>query len=276
MKLKPGLIILSLLFIDFILLFFILLHGNNNAILNPQGFIAFQQKNLIILAVLLMLCVAIPVFIAAFYIAHKYREGNTKAKYTPDVDHNHKLQALWWGILSFVILILCVINWQATHALDPSKSIKSSAKPLTIEVVALQWKWMFIYPEQHIATVNYIVFPEKTPLVFKLTGNAPMNSFWIPQLGGQMYAMTGMVTTLHLMADKTGEYRGSSAEISGAEFAGMTFKAKSVSASEFAAWVESVKKSPQTLTFDEYKKLAKPSADTPATFYSSTEGDLCR
>jgi cytochrome o ubiquinol oxidase subunit 2 len=141
-------------------------------------------------------------------------------------------------------------------------------------VIALDWKWLFIYPEQRIATVNYVAFPEKTPVNFQITADAPMNSFWIPQLGGQIYAMPGMSTKLHLMADRTGEFRGSSANISGEGFAGMTFTAKSDTSAGFDRWVKSIKQSPNQLSLGTYDQLAKPSQDNPPMYYSLKEHNL--
>ncbi len=271
---KTKLLIVTLVTLGIVLAFATVIAGHNFLVLNPKGFIANKQLGLILLVLPIMFAVAIPTFIMTFFIAWKYRAGNTKATYAPDWDHSPKLQTLWWGILCTVIAVLCVITWNAAHTLDPHVPINSSVKLLKIQVVGLQWKWLFIYPEQGIASVNYVAFPEKTPIIFELTGDAPMNSFWIPQLGGQMYAMAGMVTRLPLMADNIGEFRGSSAEISGRGFAGMRFIAKSVSRSDFDAWISSVKQSHQPLTLDAYKQLVKPSEDTPPTFYSSTEDGL--
>ncbi|HZE87598.1 MAG TPA: ubiquinol oxidase subunit II [Methylomirabilota bacterium] len=271
---KYKLIILVLLIVDFVLLLKIVIAKNSFLLLTPQGIIASQEKNLMITTIGLMFLIVIPVFIFTFFTAWKYREKNTKAKYTPDWDHENKLQALWWGAPFVIIVILSVLNWKTAHQLDPHKSIISSVKPMTIQVVALRWKWLFIYPEQKIATVNWVAFPEKTPINFELTADAPMNSFWIPQLGGQMYAMTGMVTPLRLIAGTTGEFPGSTAELSGQGFAGMRFLAKSLSQNDFDAWVSSVKQSHQILNFKTYKVLAKPSEDNKPTFYSSTEDRL--
>jgi len=253
----------------------ILLVGKNIQILNPKGIIAFQEKDLLLLAISLMLLVVIPVFIWAFYVATKYHANNSKATYAPDWDHSTKLQLFLWGFPSLIIVILCVINWAAAHKLDPHNALPSTVRPITIQVVALQWKWLFIYPEQRIATVNYVEFPDKTPIIFEVTSSdAPMNSFWIPQLGGQIYAMSGMATQTHLMADGPGEYRGSSAEISGAGFAGMTFIAKSTSLKDFNTWVARVKQPSNILNIKEFNVLAKPSEDVPVTYYSSTENNL--
>lgn len=269
-KIVIGLLIL----IDIILFFKILLSQGNIQLFNPQGLIATQQKDLLITYVIIMLVIVIPVFIATYFIAWKYRSSNTKAPFNPDAKHSKFSEFLLWIPPTVIVLIMCVITWDATHKIDPHKPIQSDVKPLTIQVVALQWKWLFIYPEQGIATVNYIAFPEDTPLTFTMTADGPMSSFWIPQLGGQLYAMTGMAQSLHLIADTQGEFEGSNAEISGPGFATMRFVAKSVSNQEFGQWVNQVKQSPHSLTIEEYDKLAKPSEDVPPVFYNSTEDDL--
>ncbi len=236
--------------------------------------IAYEQRNLIITYVSLMLLIVLPVIITGYFVAWKYRSSNTRAEFTPDAKHSAWSEIRLWIPSTTIVLVMSIVTWNAAHKLDSHKPLQNEVKPLTIQVIALQWKWLFIYPEQGIATVNYVEFPEKTPVTFTLTADGPFSSFWIPQLGGQLYAMTGMSQSLHLIADKEGQYRGSNAEISGHGFAGMTFPAKSVSASEFQNWVNSVKQSPHSLTLKEYDTLAKPSEDTPPIFYSSTEGDI--
>ncbi|MDO8515925.1 MAG: COX aromatic rich motif-containing protein, partial [bacterium] len=228
---------------------------------------------LMLIALALMALAVIPVFIATVFIARKYREGNVRAEYIPEQKDSMK-QLLWFGFTGSIILILAVITWKSTHALDPYRPLASNVPPVRIQVVALQWKWLFIYPEQRIATVNFIQFPERTPVNFELTADAPMNSFWIPQLGGQIYAMPGMSTKLHLMADEPGDFPGVSAEISGRGFAGMKFIARASSQADFDAWVDSVKNSGNALMMDEYKRLAVSSENEPAAFYASTEDDL--
>jgi cytochrome o ubiquinol oxidase subunit 2 len=221
-----------------------------------------------------MLIVVIPVFVLTFGIAWKYRASNTKAKYSPDWDHNRTAETIWWLIPTAIIGVLAIITWQSSHDLDPYKALDSARKPVTVQVVALQWKWLFIYPEQGIASVNMLEFPEDTPVNFEITGDAPMNSFWIPQLGGQVYAMAGMTTKLHLMADKPGNYDGSSANLSGQGFAGMRFTAKAVTQADFDAWTTSMRRSPTALTTSEYNNLAKPSENNAVKSYVATEPDL--
>jgi len=250
------------------------LSGMNVAVLNPKGIIAHKEFGLLVTATLMMLVVVIPVFILTFVIAWRYRGGNAKARYAPEWDHNHGLEAVWWGIPCALILALSILTWNSSHELDPYKALASTAKPITIQVVSLDWKWLFIYPDQHIATVNFVEFPEATPVNFEITSDAPMNSFWIPQLGGQIYAMAGMSTSLHLMADGAGTYQGSSVNISGKGFAGMTFTAKSTSQTDFDQWVTSVRQGQHYLTQDEYAKLAKPSQNNAPAYYTLGEPDL--
>lgn len=243
------------------------------AVLHPKGMIAHREKDLIHTSSLLMLIVVIPVLVLTAIIAMKYKASN-KAKYTPEWDHSHIAEAIWWGVPCLIILVLGVLTWKSSHALDPFKPIDSDKKPVTIQVVALQWKWLFIYPEENIATVNYIEIPEKTPINFTITADAPMNSFWVPELGGQVYAMPGMKTKLHLIADEMGSFRGSSANLSGTGFSGMQFIVKASSDQQFLQWLDSARSSPNTLTLNEYKKLSLPSENTPPTFYRLEADDL--
>lgn len=247
------------------------------ALFNPAGPIAAAESHLIVTMVLLMLVVVVPMFIVLFIVARKYREGNKKAKYDPDRKHSAWGELVLWVIPAALIAVLGVLNWQSAHALDPSQPISSPNPPLTIEVIALPWKWLFIYPQQNIATVNIIKFPADTPIHFELTADAPMSSFWIPQLGSQIYAMAAMETQINLLASTTGEYTGRDTEINGEGYAGMTFEADSVSQSDFNTWVASVQQATSTypiLTSGAYAALAAPSENNPPAYYSSVAGDL--
>lgn len=244
------------------------------AVFEPKGEIAEKQRALMITALLLSVIVVVPVYAMTIGIAWKYRAGNKKARYSPDWDHNRVVETAWWLIPLTLIGILSVITWQASHALDPFKPLASDKKPLNVQVVALQWKWLFIYPEQNIASVNFLQLPVDTPVNFQITSDGPMNSFWIPQLGGQVYAMSGMSTKLHLMTNTPGDYRGSSANISGEGFASMRFTARASNYNDFAAWVNSVKESPTALTGAVYETLAAPSINNPQTFYRQTADGL--
>jgi len=244
----------------------------NFALLNPKGIIAQKERSLIFTAVGLMLCVVIPVFLFTIFLIWK-----NKTKKNPDpalAKDSIKIEVVLWAIPVLLIAVLSIINSKSTHDLDPYKPLQSNLKPITIQVVALQWKWLFIYPEQNIATVNFIEFPQNTPVNFQLTADAPMSVFWIPQLGGQMYAMAGMSTQLRLMANQPGEFNGSAAEINGAGFAGMRFMAKSSSQAEFDAWVKSTQSSGNPLSFAAYKTLAQPSENNTKVLYSNVEAGL--
>lgn len=271
---KNRLFLILLLLCGALLVVFGLLHGHTVSVLDPKGSIGEQERQLIVFALLLSVIVVLPVFIMLFLFAWRYRESNPKkVKYSPDWDHNIFIETVWWLVPSILILILSIVAWNSSHKLDPFKPLAGD-KPLTIQVVALDWKWLFIYPEQNIATVNYVQFPVDRPVTFNITADAPMNSFWIPQLGGQIYAMPGMATQLHLKAGSAGSFRGSSANISGRGFAGMTFTAKASSQQDFNNWVKSAKKSPNHLSFKAYNQLAKPSLNNPASYYASTTPKL--
>lgn len=254
---------------------YFVLKSEKALVANPKGIIAHSELHLIKTNILLMLIVVVPTFILLFTVAWKYRSKNTKAKRSPERSHGVFSELILWVIPSLVIAVMAVITWKAAHKLDPYQPLTSEVEPLVIQVVALDWKWLFIYPKQGIATVNFVQFPDRTPIQFALSADgSPMNSFWIPQLSGQIYAMTGMTTPLHLMADAPGIYAGRAAEINGRGFAGMTFVVKSTSPAEFNEWVEEVKRSPLQLASSTYDELAKPSEHNPVTLYSSVEEDL--
>jgi cytochrome o ubiquinol oxidase subunit 2 len=209
-----------------------------------------------------------------FLFAWKYREGNEHAKYSPNFDSSRKLESIWWGVPFAIIFVLSIITWSSSHDLDPFKPLSAAGKPVNVQVVALQWKWLFIYPDYNIASVNFLQTPTNTPVNFEITSDAPMNSFWIPQLGGQVYAMSGMTTHLHLMAGRGGDYSGKSANISGKGFAGMTFTARASSQSDFNVWVARVSQKNNNLTLETYNELAKPSENNPTAYYSSVDKTL--
>lgn len=251
----------------------LLLSGCNWTLLDPKGQVGIEQKNLILIATGLMLLVVVPVIIMTLVFAWKYRASNKAATYTPDWSHSTKIEAAVWIIPILIIIALGYVTYHSTHKLDPYRPLDSDVKPVQIDVVALDWKWLFIYPEQGIATVNQIVFPANTPLNFRVTSDAVMNSFFIPALGGQIYAMAGMTTKLHLIANENGEFDGISANYSGAGFTGMKFKATATSQADFDAWVAKVKASPKKLDKAEYEALAKPSENNPVALYSEASPD---
>lgn len=241
--------------------------GAEIPVVNTKGAIAHDERDLLRDSTFLMLLVVVPVFIMTFLFFWRYREDNQNSTYNPDYDRSPVLEIAWWGVPCVIILVLSVLTWVRTHELNPFTPLDSDVKPVKIQVVALDWKWLFIYPEERIATVNYVQFPEKTPLNLSITADAPMNSFWLPALGGQMYAMPGMASKLHLIADAPGEFRGVSANLSGKGFAGMNFRAKASSNAHFQDWVRTVKATGKRLDRKSYMKLAEPSEYVPASTY---------
>jgi len=246
-----------------------LLGGCNMEILSPKGDIGMQERTLLFTATGLMLLVVIPVLFMIVSFAWKYRASNTKADYQPKWAHSTAIEIVVWTVPCIIVAILAVITWRSTHALDPYKPLVSEHKPVTIEVVSLDWKWLFIYPEYDIATVNEIAFPVDVPVNFRITSASVMNSFFIPQLGSQIYSMAGMETKLHLNAREPGTYAGISANYSGAGFSGMRFKAIATSQEGFHNWVKEAKASPTTLTPEAYQELTKRSERNPVVKYAS-------
>lgn len=269
------LLIIFLALGSFVLLIKYLLAGKNIALFNPKGLIAQEQLNLMFFAAGVMLAVAVPTLVLLFFTAWKYRESNAKATYAPGIAHSKFLTPGLWLIPTFVVFLLAPVMWSATHRLVPQKSLAADGKPLIIQVVALRWKWLFIYPEQKIATVNFVQVPVNTPVQFELTADeAPMSSFWIPNLGGQLYAMTSHVNRLNLMADTAGDYPGSSAEINGPGFSGMKFTARAGSIEDFGRFVQEVKQSPEVLDMPMYESVLKPSENNPTAYYSDYDDGL--
>lgn len=243
-------------------------------VMNPKGPIGQSQKDLIIIASVLCGIILVPVLLLTAWIVWRYRDRpNSHAAYKPNWSHSTLMESIWWGIPIIVIIILGTITVRYTYALEPTKPIESSKKAITIQATSLDWKWLFTYPEQGIATVNYLKIPEDVPIKFELTSDAPMNSFWIPQLGGQMYTMSGMAMTLYLQADEQGTYYGSGANFSGERFADMTFDVVATSEQEFESWVDDIKKSAAPLTMDKYNALAQP-ASSEVLYYSSFPDNL--
>lgn len=274
MKSKFWVIITAIVTAFIIILFYEYVSSHNLAVLNPMGEIADKERRLLFITVLLSAVVVLPVFALTIYIGWKYRESNGRAKYAPHWDHDSRLEFAWWAVPIVIISILAVITWQYTHTLDPYKPLNSTKEPVKIQVVALQWRWLFIYPDQRVAAVNYMPIPVDRPVNMEITSDAPMNSIWIPQLSGQIYAMSGMSTKLHINAHTPGSYRGVSANISGEGFAGMTFEVKATPNKDFNNWLIEARKSTKTLDFDEYQQLAKPSKDRQVIIYSNVDDHL--
>lgn len=278
-KKKPVLFIL--LFSAFVLFIILVMQpweiiygGHRIAFLFAKGNIAIKQRNLLFIIQAIMLLVVIPVYILTFIFSWHFRDDNIKAKYDPDWDDHPLAEFTWWSLPCFIIIIIGVLTWLDTFHLDPYKPIPSEKKMLKVQVVALQWKWLFIYPEEKVASLNFLQIPEQTPVHFEITADAPMNSFWIPQLAGQIYAMPKMKTQLHVIADTTGDFRGCSANISGVGFADMYFITRASHEDDFNKWIDSAKKTEQELSWEKYEQLAKPSQKNPPTLYRLKEENL--
>lgn len=261
---------------SFSLLLGFLVRDKNIALFNSKGLIGQEQQNLIIFTVALVMIFAIPTVSFLYFTAWKYRESNTKVHHKSKEHHHGTFSdIIMWLVPTSFIVVLGIVMYTATHNLAPQKLIAADTKPLTIQVVAMNWKWLFIYPEQGIATVNFVQAPVDTPLVFELTADeAPMNSFWIPNLGGQLYAMTGHSNTLNLISDTVGDYPGKSAEINGAGFTGMKFTTRISSSEDFDHWVQEVKQSSDVLDAQTYEKLLEESQNNPPAFYTNPDNNL--
>ncbi len=243
-------------------------------VLNPKGVIAAQEKELLFDSIALMLIVVIPVIIMSFAFAFRYR-ASRNATYTPNWSHSYLIEAVCWGVPLIIIVILGIWTWEKSHSLDPYKEIDVPGKPLLIEAVALPWKWLFIYPEQNIATVNYVEMPRNRQVQFYLTNdNVPMSAFFIPQLGSQIYTMAGMRTRLHLLANEDGEYEGLNSQFNGDGFSEMHFKADVVEDAEFNKWVGHVKQVNAQLEIPEYLQLQQPSIAAPVQYFSAVTPNL--
>lgn len=263
-----------LLAIAITLFVFLLPYGVDSSVLRPSGEVAVKERDLIVLSTQLMLIIVVPVLLMAFFICLRYRADNKDAKYAPYWDYNLWAESIWWGFPLLIVIALSIVTWRSSFALDPYRSLKSFEKPFTVQVVALQWKWLFIYPEQKVATLNVLYLPEKRPVHFEITADAPMNSFWIPALSGQIYAMPGMRTQLNIIANKEGVFRGASANLSGEGFASMSFNTIVTAQEKFDEWVESAKQSTQFLEKETYNKIAQPSVHHGEEIYVLRDDDL--
>ncbi|TCM19746.1 cytochrome bo3 quinol oxidase subunit 2 [Novosphingobium sp. PhB165] len=259
----------------------------NSVVLSPSGDVAQQQGDLVVTSTLLMLIIILPVMAATAFFAWHYRASNKEARYDPHWDHSTQLELLIWAAPLLIIICLGAITWVSTHLLDPYRTIgridaatavPADAKPLEVEVVALDWKWLFIYPEQGVATVNELVVPTNRPLQFKITSSSVMNSFFVPAMAGQIYAMPGMETRLHAVINHPGEFIGFSANYSGAGFSHMRFATHAVTDAGFDQWAQGVKAGGQanagTLDRAAYLQLEKPSEKVPVMRFASVSPDL--
>jgi len=243
-------------------------------VLDPKGPVGEAEREVIVQAFGLMLIVVTPVIALSLWLPWRYRVRHTGAAYRPDWSRSHLIEWLVWLVPAVIILALGTLVWTSTHRLDPYRPIESKVAPMQVQAVSLDWKWLFIYPEIGIATVNRLVFPAKTPLSLHITSDSVMTSFFVPQLGSQIYAMPGMQTRLRLMADTTGNFLGENAQFSGAGFPYMHFDARATTPEEFDRWVEKVRHAPQVLDTARLAELEKPSAREPVAYFSGVSRGL--
>ncbi|MEM8562262.1 MAG: ubiquinol oxidase subunit II [Pseudomonadota bacterium] len=246
-----------------------LLGGCGMTLFDPKGPIAAAQAEIIIISILVMLIVVIPAIVLGVWFPIKYRAGNTTEKYQPDWEHSNKIEAVVWAVPIVIIAVLGYITFVSSFSLDPRKPIESDKPTMVIQVVAMDWKWLFIYPEYEIATVNEIAIPIDTPIEFLVTSDTVMNSFFIPNLGTQIYAMSGMENRVHLLASEPGTYWGISANYSGAGFSGMKFSTIATDEDGFAAWIGEVRASSEVLSGTRFEQLREKSRDVQPMYFAS-------
>jgi cytochrome o ubiquinol oxidase subunit 2 len=243
------------------------LGGCTDGILDPKGPIALAERQILFNALGIMLAIVVPVIFATLGVAFWFRASNERARYRPNFSYSGRLEMLVWSIPAMTVFLVGGVAWVGSHDLNPRKPIASAVKPLRVQVASLDWKWLFIYPDQGVASVNYLAIPAGTPVSFELTSSGAMNSFFVPQLGSQIYTMAGMVTRLHLQADQPGSYRGMSAQYSGEGFADMIFNVEAFTPDKFSEWVDTTRNVGGELNGTTYAELAKPSAKVPPFTY---------
>lgn len=264
-------------FFTFMASLFLLAGCEDAALINSKGEIGVAQRDLIYTAVGLMLIVVIPAIFLSVFFAWKYRASNTKNEYKPDWEHSNKIEFVVWMIPLVIIIILGTITWKTAHSLHPYKPIEHEKEPLIVQVVSLDWKWLFIYPEQGVASINELAIPVDRPVEFRLTSETVMNSFFVPQLGGQIYVMAGMQTKLNLIANEPGVFKGISASYSGNGFSGMKFNTVAKPEEEFNAWVETVRTTGNPLdTMEAYDTIANKKDNSPVMYFNNVKSDLFR
>lgn len=250
------------------------LAGCKHGVLDPQGPIAFAELQILYDSTGIMLAIVVPTIFATLGVAFWFRASNRRARYLPNFEHSGRLELLVWAIPIMTVLLVGSVAWVGAHDLDPKMPIESTAKPLRVQVISLDWKWLFIYPDEGIATVNHLTIPVGRTVAFELTGSGVMNSFFVPQLGSQMYTMGGMVNWLNLRADHEGTYRGLSAEYSGEGFADMRFTVDAMNDGDYAKWIADAHSAPRALDDKTYAELAKPSTAVMPITYGAVSSNL--
>lgn len=260
----PGFLLLSLLS----------LCGCTSGVLDPRGPVGESEKLILYDSTALMLTVVVPVILGTLTVAWWFRSGNSAAIRRPQWDYSGRIEFVTWSIPALMVMFLSGIAWIGSHELDPPKPLAAKTGAIEIEVISLDWKWLFIYPQEHIASVNQLIIPVNIPVRFRLTSSSVMNSFFIPQLGSQIYTMAGMTTRLNLQASEPGHYEGLSAQFSGAGFSDMRFAVRAVSLEDYQNWLASSRAVATTLDESRYKELARPSVANPPSVYGSVTASL--
>ncbi len=251
----------------------LLLSGCDWAVLDPKGPIGDANRQLLVDSVAIMLAIVVPTIIAVLGAAWWYRSSNTRAQYLPDFEYSGRLELIVWAIPLLTIMLLGGVAWVGSHDLDPARPLASTKEPLNVQVVSLDWKWLFIYPDQHVASVNRLVVPAGVPIHFMLTSGSVMTAFFVPQLGSMIYTMNRMQTQLHLAADEPGKFRGLATQLSGDGFADMHFEVEAKTEPEFFDWLGQVRAQGEELTPERYIELSKQSVlPAPITFRVVSDG----
>lgn len=246
----------------------------HSAVLDPKGPIALAERNLLLDAFYVMLVVIVPIIVLTIFFAWKYRASNTEAEYAPTWSNSVRIDAFVWLVPAAIVIVVALLLWRDTHRLDPYRPIASKEPTTEVQVVAQDWKWLFIYPEQGIAVVNQLAFPAGRPVSLRITSDTVMNSFYVPQLAGQIYAMAGMQTRLQMLADQPGKFVGRNSMYSGGGFSHQHFEVQSMSQADFDAWIAKARQAPAKLDAGTYPALAAKSKANPITFYSTVEPGL--
>ncbi|QCI20019.1 MAG: ubiquinol oxidase subunit II [Buchnera aphidicola (Brevicoryne brassicae)] len=259
-----------------LIIIFFSLNGCNTLLLDPHGLIAVEESSLILISFIMMLFIIIPVIFMSIYFPVKYCSKNKNQTYEPDWSDSKKIEIVIWSVPILIISFLAFLSWDYTHKLEPKKPIVSFYKPIKINVIALDWKWLFIYPDYHIATINEIMLPVDRPISFEITSNSVMNSFFIPSLGSQIYAMPGMVTKLNLISNSPGKYKGISSNYSGRGFSNMKFTVISaLNDVIFKNWIKKIQKSPNKLnTSKMFNVISIPNENCSVEYFSYVKKDL--
>ncbi|WP_082525688.1 MULTISPECIES: ubiquinol oxidase subunit II [unclassified Mesorhizobium] len=244
------------------------------AVLDPQGTVGIAEKTILIDSLAIMLAIVVPTIVTTFIFAWWFRASNTRATYLPNWEYSGRIELIVWSIPLLVIMLLGGVAWIGSHELDPAKPLTSNTPPLEVQVVALDWKWLFIYPGQRIASVNHLVVPAGTPIHFSLTSASVMNAFFVPRLGSMIYTMNGMTTQLNLRADAPGTFHGLSSHYSGDGFSDMHFEVQAVSAQRFAAWIDATRDVGPSLDAKSYAALARQSVNTTPFTFRAADPDL--